>query len=129
MNTYRGYVLDTSASEPENARLHVVYVRADKYGGQGGAWQLINASLNGEAGAITLFSDSECKVDAKLGHGRHLKCAKLEDIKPRNVKVDKAKIAEILGNAKLTPTEMVAQIKAATGGSTAATPAAQPKAA
>lgn len=111
MNTYRVYVLNTAIALAPTVT--IAYVRGEKYGD---AWKSCNAILNGEAPKdVKLFTDAECTVDAKLGSGSHLKTAKVEDIKPRNAKFDKAKLAEIMGDAKMTPAAKLKAIEALTG--------------
>lgn len=117
MNTYRAFVLNTTDSLKPT--VSVAYVRGAKYGD---AWKTAAAVLNGE-GAEKLYSDPECKVDAKLGHGAHLKCGKVEDIKPRNVKLDAAKIGEIMADAKLTAQQKLDAIAAVSGNTLVKAPA------
>lgn len=112
MNTYRVYVLDTR--EPLAPNVSIAYVRGEKYGD---AWKASNAILNGEAAKdVRLFSDPECKVHASaIGTGAAWKTAKVEDMKPRNTKLDKAKLTEILNDPKATNQAKLAAIQALAG--------------
>jgi hypothetical protein len=90
MNTYRVYVLDTTdATAP---LVHVAFIAADKYGP---AWQGARAALNGTKGAPSLFSDVE-RSTRFTSHGDAFTVAKIDDIRPRNVKIDKAALAALL---------------------------------
>ena len=103
MNTYRAYVLDTTiALEPI---VHVVYLRADKYGP---AWQGANHALSGGDKATDLFTEADCKVLAKIKPGDHVKCAKIDDIRPRNVKVDKTALKALLADPKASDADKLA---------------------
>lgn len=107
MNTYRVYVLDTTLAE--KPVIHVNYIQADKYGP---AWQGARAALNGKEKAPSLFNDPAATVKSKLGHGDQLTVAKIDDIRPRNVKLDKAKLNEILADPKATAEDKLAAMKA-----------------
>ena len=112
MNTYRVYALDTSvALEPI---VHVVYVRADKYGP---AWKGARALLRGETaeGVKEFFTDAEAKVKANISHGDHLTVAKIDDIKPRNVKLDKKALQAIIDDETKPAEERLAAMKALLG--------------
>lgn len=110
MNTYRVYALNTaSALEPV---VHIAHIRAEKYGP---AWEGARAALNGAKDAPTLFVDPECKVPAKLGHGDHIVCAKVVDLRPRNVKLDKTALQAVLADPASTPEQKLAAVTALVG--------------
>lgn len=107
MNTYRVYALNTTnATQPT---VHVLYIQADKYGP---AWQGARAALNGKDKAPTLFDDPQATTKSKIGHGDHLTVAKIDDIRPRNVKLDKAKLQEIINDPKASADDKLAALKA-----------------
>ena len=108
MNTYRIYVLDTKAAlEPV---VHVCYIRtADKYKG---AWEGGRAALAGKEKAPTLWSDPECTVPAGVGHGDHVVVAKIVDIKPRNVKLDKTALQAILDDPAVSAEDKLVAMQA-----------------
>jgi hypothetical protein len=109
MSTYRVYVLDTKS--PADPIVHIAFVSADKYGP---AWQISRAALNEAKGSKALRASADLAEPANLGTGDHLVVAKIDDIKPRNVKVDKAAlVATLAGDA--TPEEKLAAMKAALG--------------
>lgn len=116
MSTYRVYVLNTS--KPEAPTIAVAYVSADKYGP---AWAASRSLLNDgkphkdAPQAKTLFSDAAMTTDAKIGHGDHLTVAKIVDIKPRNVKMDKAALTAALDEKGLTPEQQLAKLRALIG--------------
>jgi hypothetical protein len=101
------YVLDTS--EALTPVTDVCYVQADKYGP---AWQIARAALRLEAGA-QLFTDPECKK-----HYAPVKdsvVAKIDDIRARNVKLDKKALEAVLANAEASDEEKLAAVKALLG--------------
>lgn len=103
MNTYRVYVLDTTAAEAPV--VHTCFVKADKYGP---AWQTARAALNGVAGKV-ISTDVEGKLPFKR-HGDELVVAKIDDIRPRNVKLDKAALQAAMSEG--TPAEQLAKLAA-----------------
>lgn len=110
MNTYRVYVLDTKqADEP---KVHVVYVKSEKYDG---AWKGARAALAGKENAAKLFADKEGKEPSKVGHGDHVTVAKIDDIRPRNVKVDKAALQAILNDPKASAEDKLKAMQASLG--------------
>lgn len=100
MNTYRVYVLDTAnALEPV---AHVAYVKGDKYGD---AWSTARAALNGSREDAKLYLDVNTKDVAKFPKGSVV--AKIDDIKPRNKKLDKVALTAIINDPKASPEDKV----------------------
>lgn len=104
MNTYRVYVLNTTQELAPVAR--VAYVRSDKYAG---AWQTARAALNGDPKAI-MFNDAAAAEKATFQ--KDCVVAKIVDIKPRNVKLDKAAIQAILADPKAKPEDKLLALQA-----------------
>lgn len=107
MNTYRVYVLNTTvALQPA---VHVAYVQAPKYGD---AWSAKTGARRALIdGTVKLFADPDCKVPAKVGHGDAYTVAKIEDIKQRNKKLDKAALQAILDDPKASDTDKLKAMK------------------
>lgn len=98
MNTYRVYVLDTKiATAPV---VHVAHIRTD--GKYKGAWEGARAACSGKDKAPLLYSDAACTETATFGHGDDITVAKIVDIKPRNVKLDKTAMQAILNDPEAT---------------------------
>lgn len=102
-NTYRVYVLDTTVAEAP--KVHVTFIQAPIYKD---AWQGARHALSGGAKAKPLFSDKECKVKSPLAPNAEYNVAKIDDIRPRNVKLDKAALQELLADPKATAEEKLA---------------------
>lgn len=112
MNTYRVYLLDTSVALEPKAR--VVYVRADKYGP---AWESARALCRGEEknGVKHFFEDQAGEVIATITAGDDLNVAKIDNLKKRNVKLDKAALQAIIDSDEATAEEKVEAMKALIG--------------
>lgn len=110
MNTYRAYVLDTTIALEPNVL--IVYLRADKYGP---AWQGANHALNGGDHAVDLFTAPDCKVLAKIAPGPNVKCVKIDDIRPRNVKIDKTALKALLADPKASDADKLKAMAALLG--------------
>lgn len=112
MNTYRMYALDaTNALEPA---VHITYLRAEKYAN---AWSGSRAALDADkAGkAVKLYADPECTVPATIKPGERVTCVRIDDIRPRNVKLDKAALQAILADAKASDADKLEAMKALLG--------------
>lgn len=112
MNTYRVYVLDVSTALAPVA--HVCYLRADKYGP---AWQGARAALNADKAATApkLFTDPECSQRATIKPGDHVTCVRIDDIRPRNVKLDKKALEALISDPATSDTDKLAAVKALLG--------------
>lgn len=97
MNTYRVYVLDTTAELAPV--VHICYVRTEKYSGQGGAWDVAGAIVrrDDKAKNLNLYADKECKEEYGDWSG-DVKVVKIVDIKPRNVKLDKQALQDLIAD-------------------------------
>lgn len=112
MSTYRVYVLDTT--KPLEPITHVAYVSEDKYDG---AWKsaraILSGSKPGEVQAKTghkvsgLFGDDSLKTPINFKVGDHTTVAAIMDIKPRNTKLDKVKIQEMLADKATSDADKV----------------------
>lgn len=127
MNTYRVYGLNTAvALSPVVA---IAYIQAEKYGD---AWRLARAALSNQVpeGATkvpVLYADPECKVVSDIGHGKHVGVAKIDDIRPRNVKLDKTALQSILDDPNASAEDKLAALQAQLGTAPkAATPTPAP---
>lgn len=111
MNTYRVYLLNTA--DVAAPTVEQVFVQSEKYNT---AWPLARAILAGkeDAKGKSLFVDAECKTAWKAPKAGvdHLTVAKLLDCTPRNKKLDKATLADILADASLTEAEKLTKIQA-----------------
>lgn len=115
MNTYRVYILNTAqALAPA---VTIAYVQAEKYGP---AWSGARGALNGKAGSPKLFLDQECKGPTFGEKGDHVVVAKIDDLKPRNVKLDKKALEAIINDPKAKPEDKVAAMQAMLSGKPAA---------
>lgn len=104
MNTYRVYVLNTTnALEPI---VHVVHVQAEKYGP---AWEAARGVLGDtdKGKGKALFNDAECKEKFLL-KGEDFVVAKIVDIRPRNVKIDKTALKALLADPKASDADKLA---------------------
>lgn len=97
MNTYRVYVLDTTAALAPV--VHIAYVRTDKYSGQGGAWDIAGAIVRRDEKAkkLNLYADPGCTEEYGDWAG-DVKVVKIVDIRPRNVKLDKKALQELIAD-------------------------------
>lgn len=117
MSTYRVYVLNTTnAVKPT---VEVAYISADKYGP---AWGAARSLLNDgkphkDSPAIKqMFAEPELKTAIPAAwKGDNFTVAKIVDIKPRNVKVDKAKLQELVNSSEGTAEQRLAALKLALG--------------
>jgi hypothetical protein len=117
LNTYRVYILDTR--NPEQPTVIVAFVRAPKYGE---GWKAANHVLAGQPlDGDRLYADQECKtpLPAEIA-GDAFKTAKVDDLRPRSAKLDKAKLIEILNDPKKSAADKVKAAMALTGGQAAA---------
>jgi len=109
MNTYRVFVLD--ASNVEAPKALVAFVRGEKYAD---AWKNARGALARKEGkSFVLHTDAEGKTVAKFAEGATV--ARIDDIRPRNVKLDKSKLQEILASKSSTPEEKLAAMQAMIG--------------
>ena len=113
MNTYRGYVLDVSnALQPA---VHVVYVQGEKYGD---AWHngraAVDTAKREAEKAARLYNDVECKTRF-TSHGDKFTFVRCDDMRARNVKLDRAALAAIIGDASKTDAERMAAVAAMVG--------------
>lgn len=110
MNTYRVFVLD--ASNVEAPKALVAFVRGEKYAD---AWKNARGALARKEGkSFVLHADAEGKGPAKI-FVQGATVARIDDIRPRNVKLDKAKLQEILASKSSTPEEKLAAMQAMIG--------------
>lgn len=109
MNTYRVYLIDVA--NPEAPTVEMKFIQAPKYGI---AWTASRAILAGkeEAKGSFLYDDAECKKASKFKSTDSLTVAKVLDCTPRNKKLDKATLADILADTSLNDGERLAKIKA-----------------
>lgn len=99
MNTYRVYLLSTG--NPLEPVATVCYIRAEKYGP---AWQISRGVARGDEkyAKQALYTDPDCTQ--KLRVPAESVVAKIDDIRPRNVKLDKKALQELVNNPE-TPAE------------------------
>lgn len=109
MNTYRVYLIDVA--QPEAPQVLMKFVQSEKYNT---AWPLARAVLAGkeDAKGKFLYDDAECKKAWKPKSTDSLTVAKLLDCTPRNKKLDKATLADILADTTLTEADKLAKITA-----------------
>ena len=110
MNTYRIYILSTAAVE--SPTVEMVYVQATKYGD---AWTGARAILakKEEAKDRNFFSDAGCTKKWALPKVTDdLTVVKALDCTPRNKKLDKATLADILADTTLSAEDRLAKITA-----------------
>lgn len=108
MNTYRVYALDvTKTLEPTT---HVLYVRGEKYAD---AWKTARAALNAKPGS-TLFTDADAKTKF-AGHGDKVTVSRIDDMREKNVKLDKAALVAALNDSTATAEQKLAALKALVG--------------
>lgn len=114
-NTYRVFVLETGNNNSTVVATHVAYIQAVKYGpAWNGARSLLNDGKPHKENPLAkaLFSDPECKTDAKLGFGDHLTVAKIVDIKGKNVKLDASALQAILDDPNASPEQKLEAMQA-----------------
>lgn len=101
MNTYRVYVLNTTVALAPT--VHVVYVSTEKYDG---AWKTARGVVRADEAykAKALFLDPELKEKAPA-FASDCSVVKIDDIRPRNVKLDKTALQAIIADPKATPDE------------------------
>lgn len=111
MNTYRVYLI--GVANPEAPTVESLYVQSEKYNT---AWPLARAILAGkeDAKGKSLFVDAGCTKPWKAPKEGvdHLSVAKLLDCTPRNRKLDKATLADILADASLSEADKLKKITA-----------------
>lgn len=109
MNTYRVYIIDVA--QPEAPAVLMKFVQSEKYNT---AWPLARAILGGkeEAKEKFLYDDAECKKAWKPKSTDSLTVAKLLDCTPRNRKLDKATLADILADSSLSEADKLKKITA-----------------
>jgi len=105
MNTYRVYVLSTT--NPLAPLVAIAYVQGEKYRD---AWMNARGALNGKVKNAKLFNEPEAKTEVKFEPDSVV--AKIDDIRPRNVKLDKAKLQEILKDPKASAEDKLAAMTA-----------------
>ncbi len=103
MNTYRVYVLETTIASSPVA--HVAFVKSEKYAD---AWRNARAALNRSDERATLYNDADCKSRATFA--KNCVVAKIDDIKPRNKKIDKIALTAIINDPKSTPEQKIAAL-------------------
>lgn len=109
MKTYRMYALDiTNALEPT---VHIVYVQAAKYDL---VWKGARAALDTDRQkeALPLFATPECKDRAALRPSDNITCVRIDELKARNVKLDKAALQAVLDDEEASPEEKLEAMKA-----------------
>lgn len=111
MNTYRIYLIGTA--NPEAPTVEQVFLQAEKYGI---AWTTSRAILAAkeDAKGKSLFLDAGCTKAWKAPKEGvdHLTVAKVLDCTPRNKKLDKATLADILADTSLSDADRIAKITA-----------------
>jgi hypothetical protein len=109
MNTYRVYLLDTTVVD--KPAVSMAYFQATKYND---AWSGSRAVLAGksEAEGRHLFEDASCTKALQLDSVENLTVAKILDCTPRNKKLDKATLADILADPKLSQKAKLEKIAA-----------------
>lgn len=93
MRTYRAYILNTV--KPLEPEVTIVYLQAEKYGP---AWQGTRATLNAEKNGCKLFLDADCKGEQFKQTGDDVTVVKIVDMKPRNVKLDKQALQDLIND-------------------------------
>lgn len=109
MNTYRIYLLDTT--NVESPTVSIAYFQATKYND---AWTGSRAVVakKEEAAGRHLFQDPGCTETISLGSTDNLTVAKILDCTPRNKKLDKATLADILADSSLSQKAKLEKIAA-----------------
>lgn len=108
MNTYRIILLDTGNLDA--LKTETVFIQATKYQD---AWQASRAILAGDEKAKDrkLFVDAGCtKAWKRPTNVNDLSVVKVFDCTPRNKKLDKATLADILADASLNDAERIKKI-------------------
>lgn len=111
MNTYRVYLI--GVANPEAPTVEQVFIQAEKYGIAWTGSRAILASKE-EAKGKSLFLDAGCTKPWKAPKEGvdHLAVAKVLDCTPRNRKLDKATLADILADASLSEADKLMKIAA-----------------
>lgn len=111
MNKYRVYIMNTSDVAAPVA--YVAFLTAPTYRD---AWQIARGVLRGDTDYAkhSFTEDAEGKIPVKFpSNGSNV--AQIHDAKPRNVKLDKAALAEMLQSGGEDASETLAKMAAMLG--------------
>lgn len=111
INTYRGYVLVRNTADPHKPTTVVGYIRAPKYGD---AWKAGRAIAGGKPEAGSMFADQECK--RKLELPKDAVFVACDDLRVRNVKLDRKALEAIINDPKATAEDKVKAMSAMVAG-------------
>lgn len=107
MNTYRIYLLDTT--NVESPVVSSAFFQATKYND---AWTGARAVLSGKITDRFLFAEADCKTKIKIAKADPRTVVKILDCTPRNKKLDKATLADILADESLNDAQRLEKIAA-----------------